>query len=128
MNVVSHCNRPRSSNSAMNARQMRSQMPSSSQRFKRRRHVNGLGYSVGTSAHRASAFSTQRIRSTTARLPIDGRPPRAACAGDVGATVRSWRSCASVKRALRLATSATSGQCSTAVRETVQALPAPVRS
>jgi len=55
---------------------MRSHVPSSSQRFNRRQHVAGLGYSLGRSHHRAPVFSTQRMPSITARLPIQGRPPR----------------------------------------------------
>jgi hypothetical protein len=123
MNAVSHCNRPRSSNSAMNARQRRSHVPSSSQRFNRRQHVDGLGYSAGRSHHRAPVLSTQRMPLMTARLPIQGRPPcppRGIC-GRSGSILAH---CASVTRTLRLATSATSGQCGTAAREKVQALSA----
>ena len=126
MNAVSHASRPRASSSVRNARQMRSHVPSSSQRLSRRQHVAGLGYSVGRSHHRAPVFSTQRMPSITARLPIHGRPPRR-LRGSRGRSGSILAHCASVTRTLRLATSATSGQCGTAAREKVQVLIASVR-
>jgi hypothetical protein len=126
MNAVSHCNRPRASSSAMNERQIRSHVPSSSQRFNRRQHVDGLGYSAGRSHHRAPVFNTQRMPSMTARLPIQGRPP-CRVRGSRGRSGSILAHCASVTRTLRLATSATSGQCGTATREKVQGLCASVR-
>ncbi len=121
MNAVSHCNRPRASSCAMIARQIRSHVPSSSQRFNRRQHVDGLGYSAGRSRHRAPVFSTQRMPSTTARWLAQGRPPR----GERGGRGRSgsmWAHCASVNRTPRLATCTTSGQGSTKSTREVQAL------
>ena len=100
MNAGSHCNRPRASSSAMIARQIRSHVPSSSQRFSRRQHVEGLGYSTGRSRQRAPVFSTQRMPSTPARWLAQGRPPR----WDRGIRGRSGSilaHCASVKRTLR---------------------------
>jgi hypothetical protein len=121
MNAVSHARRPRASSSVRNARQMRSHVPSSSQRFSRRQHVAGLGYSLGRSHHRAPVFSTQRMPSITARLPIQGRPPRR-LRGSRGRSGSILAHCASVTRTLRLATSATSGPCGTAPCEKVQVL------
>ena len=94
----------------MNARQRRSQVPSSSQRFSRRQHVDGLGYSAGRSHQRAPVFRIHRIPSITARGSAQGRPPRAV-RGIRGSSGSIWRHCASVRWTLRLATSATSGQC-----------------
>ena len=119
MNAVSHSRRPRASSSAINVRQSRSHVPSSSQRFNRRQHVDGLGYSAGKSHHRAPVFSTQRMPSTTARWATQGRPPRA-LRGKRGRSGSIWAHCASVTRTLRLATTATSGQCSTSARGKVQ--------
>lgn len=119
MIAVSHARRPRESSSVRNARQMRSQVPSASQRFSRRQHVAGLGYSLGKSHHRAPAFSTQRMPSITARLPIQGRPPRR-LRGKRGRSGSILAHCASVTRTLRLATSATSDPCGTATSGKVQ--------
>ena len=69
-------NCPRWSNSARNARHALSHTPCSSQSFSRRQHVEGLGYSLGKSAHGAPVRKTQRIPSNTLRLSIQGRPPR----------------------------------------------------
>ena len=125
MNAVSHWSRPRASSSVRNARQMRSHVPSSSQRLSRRQHVAGLGYSLGRSHHRAPVFSTHRMPSITARLPIQGRPPRR-LRGSRGRCGSILAHCASVTRTLRLATSATSGSCGTATIEKVQVLIASV--
>lgn len=65
----------RSSSSASNARQTSSQMPKSSHNFKRRQHVDGLGYRLGRSRQRAPLLSTQRIPSSTWRLSCQGLPP-----------------------------------------------------
>jgi hypothetical protein len=126
MNAVSHCSRPRASSSAMNARHIRSHVPSSSQRLSRRQHVDGLGYSAGRSHHRAPVFSTQRMPSMTARLPIQGRPPRRV-RGSRGSSGSIVAHCASVKRTPRLAMSVLSGHCGTAMREEVQVFSASVR-
>jgi hypothetical protein len=67
-------NCPRWSNSARNARHALSHTPCSSQSFSRRQHVEGLGYSLGKSAHGAPVRKTQRIPSKTLRLSIQGRP------------------------------------------------------
>ena len=64
---------PRGSSAAMNGRQSRRQVPSSFQRFSRRQHVDGLGYSAGRSHHHAPVLSTQRRPSLTARGSIQGR-------------------------------------------------------
>ncbi len=75
MKVSSQCKRPFSSSWARNARQIRSQVLSSSQRRSRLQQVDGLGYPPGRSRQRAPVLSTQRIPSITARLLIHGRPP-----------------------------------------------------
>lgn len=66
---------PFSSNSATNARQTRSQTPSSSQSRRRRQHVLAEGYRSGRSFQRAPLRSTQRIPSKTLRLSIGLGPP-----------------------------------------------------
>jgi hypothetical protein len=126
MNAVSHCNRPRASSSAMIARQIRSQVPSSSQRCNRRQHVDGLGYSAGRSRQRAPVFSTHKMPSTTARWLAQGRPPRwdRGIGGRNGSILAH---CVSVKRTPRLATSATSGQCGTKSTIKVQEQTQPLR-
>jgi len=68
-------NCPRWSNLARNARQALSQTSCCSQSFSRRQHVEGLGYSLGKSAHGAPVRRTQRIPSKTLRFSIQGRPP-----------------------------------------------------
>ena len=123
MNAVSHCNRPRASSSAMIARQIRSHVPSSSQRFNRRQHVDGLGYSAGRSRHRAPVFSTQKMPSTTARWPTQGRPPRRV-RGIVGGAVRSWPIARRSSGRHVWPSSALSGQCGTGSRSEVQGLSA----
>ena len=69
---------------------------------------------------------TQRIPSMTARWPAHGRPPLRV-RGSRGRSGSILAHCAPVTRTLRLATSATSGQCGTATREKVQVLSASVR-
>lgn len=120
MNAVSHAAAP-AHRAPPGTRQTRSQVPSSSQRFSRRQHVAGLGYSLGRSRHRAPVFSTHKMPSMTARLPTQGRPPRRlrASRGRCGSILAH---CASVTRTPRLAMSATSGRCGTAAREKVQVL------
>jgi hypothetical protein len=120
MKAVSHARRPCESSSARNARQIRSQVPSSSQRFNRRQHVAGLGYSFGKSRQRAPVLSTHKIPSMTDRWAIHGRPP---CLdrGTRGKCGAIFAHCASVRRTPALAIS-TSGQCRTAMREKVQVL------
>jgi hypothetical protein len=121
MNAVSHASLPRSSSSVRNARQMRSHVPSSNQRCKRRQHVAGLGYSAGKSRHRAPVLSTHRMPSITARASTQGRPPRAV-RGIRGSSGSIWAHCASVNRTPRLATRTTSGQRSTKFVHEVQVL------
>jgi hypothetical protein len=65
----------RSSSSASNARQISSQMPSSSHNRNRRQQVDGLGYRLGRSRQRAPLLRTQRIPSSTWRLSCQGLPP-----------------------------------------------------
>ncbi len=62
------------SSSARKARQILSQISSSSQSCKRRQQVLGLGYSRGKSRQRAPVLSTHRIPSSTCRLSCHGRP------------------------------------------------------
>ena len=66
---------PRSSNTARKARHILSQTLCSSQRFKRRQQVEGLGYRLGKSAQGAPVRRIQRIPSNTLRLSAQGRPP-----------------------------------------------------
>src|SRR5512140_3369016 len=56
-------------------RQTSIQMSNSSQSFKRRQQVLGLGYRSGRSRQRAPVLSTQRMPSSTGRLLRHGRPP-----------------------------------------------------
>ena len=89
MNAVSHCNRPRSSSCAMIARQIRSHVPSSSQRFSRRQHVDG------SDTPRVGRASERRFSAPTGcrRRRLDGPPKgdrRAAIAASVGGAVQSW--------------------------------------
>ena len=62
-----------SSNSPMKARQMRIQMPCSSQSCSRRQQVEGLGYLSGGAFQGAPVHNTQMIPSTTGR-PRPRRP------------------------------------------------------
>ena len=119
MNAVSHASLPRASSSVRTARQMRSHVPSSNQRFKRRQHVAGLGYSAGKSRQRAPVLSTHRMPSITARASAQGRPPRTV-RGIRGSSGSIWAHCASVNRTPRLATRTTSGQGSTKFTHKVQ--------
>ena len=121
MNAVSHASLPASSSCVRNARQMRSQVPSSNHRCNRRQHVAGLGYSAGRSRHRAPVFSTQRMPSMTARDSTQGRPPRTV-RGIRGSSGSILAHCASVNRTPRLATRTTSGQRSTKFAHEVQVL------
>ena len=73
--VSSQSRYPRSSNCLKKARQISTQTPKSSQDFKRRQQVEGLGYRSGRSRQRAPLFSTQRMPSMTWRLLAQGRPP-----------------------------------------------------
>ena len=66
---------PRSSSSDRNTRHASNQTPCSSQSFKRRQHVEGLGYRLGKSAHGAPVRSIHKIPSKTLRLSAQGRPP-----------------------------------------------------
>lgn len=119
INAVSHANLPRASSCVRNARQMRSHVPSSYQRCKRRQHVAGLGYSAGKSRQRAPVLSTHRMPSITARGSVQGRPPWRV-RGMRGSSGSMWTHCASVNRTPRLATRTTSGQRSTKFAHEVQ--------
>jgi hypothetical protein len=66
----------RSFNSARNARQSRSSVPSSSQVRSRLQQVVGLPYRRGSSLHGAPVQRTQRMPSKHFRSSIRGRPPR----------------------------------------------------
>ena len=66
--------RPFWSSSERNCRQILSQVPSSSQRRKRRQHVLGLGYLSGKSFQRAPVLRIQRMPSRTNLLSAHGRP------------------------------------------------------
>jgi hypothetical protein len=66
--------RPRSSSSPRKALQIFSQMPCSSQSFRRLQQVLGLGYRSGRSIHRAPVRRIQRIPSSTSRFFRQGRP------------------------------------------------------
>jgi hypothetical protein len=123
MNAVSHSSRPRASSSVRNARQMRSQVPSSSHRFNRRQHVAGLGYSLGRSRHRAPVFSTQRMPSITARWPTHGRPPRPV-RGRRGRCGSILAHCASLTWTPRLAIGSLSDESRTEIRVEVQVVTA----
>lgn len=61
---------PASSSSAMKARQIFNQVPSSSHCFNRRQQVDGLGYSLGRAFHGAPV---QRIQRMPSRHPREGR-------------------------------------------------------
>ena len=97
MNAVSHCSRPRASSSAMNARQIRSHVPSSSQRFSRRQHVEGLGYSAGRSRQRAPVFSTHRMPSIDRAVARPKADRRARLRGIRGRSGSILAHCASVR-------------------------------
>jgi hypothetical protein len=98
---------------------MRSHVPSANQRFKRRQHVAGLGYSAGKSRQRAPVLSTHKMPSITARDSVHGRPPRTV-RGKRGSSGSILAHCASVNRTPRLATRTTSGQRSTKFGHEVQ--------
>jgi hypothetical protein len=66
---------PFASSWAKKARQISSQMPLSSQSFRRRQQVDELGYLLGRSSHLAPVLSIQRIPSRTRRLSAGGLPP-----------------------------------------------------
>jgi hypothetical protein len=66
---------PLASSWAKKARQISSQIPLSSQSFRRRQHVDELGYLLGRSSHLAPVLSIQRIPSRTRRLSAGGLPP-----------------------------------------------------
>ncbi len=61
---------------ARNSRHISNHRPCSSHNSRRLRHVLPLGYGKGTSLQRAPVFKTQRIPSSTSRLPLGGRPLR----------------------------------------------------
>jgi hypothetical protein len=123
MNTVSQRIRPRASSWPRKARHIASHVPSSSHCRMRRQQVAPLGYPSGRSRHRAPVLRTQRMPSTTSRLPMRGRPPLRERRGR-GRCASMWAHCASVNRTLGLATS-TSGQGSTATRAKVQELIGP---
>ena len=70
----SHFSRPSASRAPSNARQARSQTPSSSHCFSRRQQVEGDGYSSGKNRHAAPVCSTHRMPSKQARFDDQGRP------------------------------------------------------
>lgn len=74
MKHCSHWIRRRWSSSRIKLCQTLSQMPSSSQRFKRLQQVLGLGYLSGRSFHRPPLRSTHKIPSRVKRLLFQGRP------------------------------------------------------
>lgn len=75
INASDQSNWPFSSNSARKARQIVSHTSCSSQSRSRLQHVDGLGYSLGKSAHGAPVRRTHRMPSKTLRLSAQGRPP-----------------------------------------------------
>jgi len=75
MNASDQSNWPFSSNSARKARQMVSHTSCSSQSRSRLQQVDGLGYSLGKSAHGAPVRRIHRMPSKTLRLSAQGRPP-----------------------------------------------------
>ena len=70
-----HFNWPRSSSWERYARQIFSQIPSSSQSFNRRQQVDGLGNSSGKSFQCAPVRRIHNMPSKTRRLSAQGRPP-----------------------------------------------------
>ncbi len=72
--LQSNC--PRWSSSERKALHVLSHTSCSSQSLNLRRHVEGLGYCFGKSAHGAPVRNTQRIPSNTLRLLAHGLPPR----------------------------------------------------
>jgi hypothetical protein len=79
--VSAHFSSPRSSSSAMNARQASSQASRSSHSWSRRQHVEGDGYCAGRSFHRAPLLRTQRMPSKQRRSEILLRPFRCPSSG-----------------------------------------------
>lgn len=96
----SHSRCPRRSSFERNVRHIRSQTPCSSHIFKRRQHVDPLGYSAGRSRQRAPVFSTQRMPSNADRESAHGRPPRGD-RGSFGSSGSILAHCASVTATLR---------------------------
>jgi hypothetical protein len=75
MKASSQSKSPAASNCERKVRQICSHKSSSAQRFKRRQHVDGLGYRWGRSCQRAPVRSIHRMPSRTSRLLLRGRPP-----------------------------------------------------
>jgi hypothetical protein len=75
INDSDQSNWPFSSNSARKARQMVSHTSCSSQSRSRLQHVDGLGYSLGKSAHGVPVRRIHRMPSRTFRVSAQGRPP-----------------------------------------------------
>ena len=86
------------SSSWIKALQILSQVPFSSQSFKRLQQVDGLGYLSGRSFHRAPVRRIQRIPSKTARLFFQGLP----LLFNVGSKGSIFLHCFSVKYTARL--------------------------
>jgi hypothetical protein len=88
-----------SSSCARNARHNSSHTSLRSHSPSRRQHVDGLGYSLGRSFHRAPVRRTQRIPSKHWRLSAGGRPPRLPGFhfGKCGSTLAH---CSSVRRSI----------------------------
>jgi hypothetical protein len=80
-NVSAQFSWPRSSSSAMNARQASSQASRSSHSWSRRQQVDGDGYCAGRSFHRAPLLRTQRMPSKQRRSEILLRPFRCLSSG-----------------------------------------------
>jgi hypothetical protein len=76
MNASLQSSRPLRFNSPRKVRQIVSQISFSSQSLNLRQHVEGDGYSLGKSCHRAPLQAIHRMPSKTLRLSAHGRPPR----------------------------------------------------
>jgi hypothetical protein len=94
-----HFNCCRPFNSPRKVRQMRSQMPCSSQSRSRRQHVDGEGNSLGKSCQRAPLRRIHRMPSSTLRFAARGLPPRR-CRGGRGSKGSIFFHCASVSKRL----------------------------
>ena len=82
-----------SSKSARNFRQTSSHTPSSSHSRKRRQQVEGLGYLLGRSFHRAPVRKIHKMPSITSRLSAGGRPTLPfPCFGNNGSILSHWAS------------------------------------
>lgn len=96
MKHSSHLIRSASANSARNARQSSSRVPSSSHFFKRRQQVAGLAYCFGSSLQGAPVQRIQSIPSKQRRSSTRGRPPLG-LGFDLGRCLETASHCASVR-------------------------------